>query len=610
MCVCDCVFVDMRGHTLALFVCVCVCVCVGMPGRKRRVSADDNLDAKETPARRRTTFKTFKSPIFNNQMAKTAMNYVNPVYIAEKLNPLSKRVGRLFKPVIAQPIQQVNWVRNKLTWRNMQGPLSAIAAVVLGGLCAVLSQQSTGIALSPASVISITTIVMEMGSTERFYVRSALRMLGTVIGALVGFGIAAIGIGISDGTTNYVALQAFLLCMVAVGGFITFMGMKFFEETAYAFMMFGVTMFSVMYTGGSDWTPAITAMLSALTGVMVSIFTILLFQFPKADLLLAETHKKAVENLFTLVKFAIELDPRSVDDFSESAKQVRSALVSTGASHEIYSQWRKWTQRDVDHNFDSLSVATRPIYYLSYSMFWSLVQSPSAHACGGRFFFCDSPIVYEKYFQSTKLRLEGSMMAIEASLSRILVRDKKDTCPPQQHMDMIVSRHLWSGCVRNIHILKEAYIEHRDEAYSHFGQHWSVCDYLHEVIALTMAICAYVHAIAETFLPDMAVHIYPMLEDICENLTQIRNEGNMRSLHVLPSREHSTHTDLSSHSVTPVLSANTSMEAHMINRMPRSVQVDEDTSDEPPNYPGTLNRYYMQHRQRQRDDPFRARESP
>lgn len=458
------------------------------------------------------------------------LNAVNPVYIAGKLNPHAQQVIRLLKPVV-EPKRQVNWIRSQLSWKNLQAPLSAVAAVVLGGLCAVFSQASTGVSLSPASVISITTIVMEFGSTERFYIRSALRILGTVMGALVGFGFGIIGIYIGDESSgkNIVALQAYRLSIVAFGALITFVGMKLFEQTSYAFMMFGVTMFTVVYT--YTWVSAFTAMLSALAGVTVSIFTILIFQFPKADAILAKTHKIVVENLFTLVRFAVESDPRCMDDFDDCAGSVRSALVTTAGSFEVYAQWRRWTKRQVLHDFDSLSTATRPLFYVSYSMYWSLVQAPSANPNGGQFFFCNTPAQYDMYFRSTRMMLEGSIMAIQGCLSRILVRDPKDTCAPHELIEMIVSRHLWSGCVRNIQILKEQYISNREECFSSFGQHWSVCDYLHQLISLTLAITAYVHAIADTFLPHFAEHIYPTFEDICENLSQLRNEGSSRVEH-------------------------------------------------------------------------------
>lgn len=460
---------------------------------------------------------------FVKPSAQAMMNMVNPLFIAEKINPHAQSVVRLLKPIV-KPKQHVNWLRNKLTWKNLQAPLSAVAALVLGGLFCVLSSQAQ-ISLSAVSVISTTTIVMEFGSTERFYVRSALRIIGTVAGALVGFGLGGVGITIDDWTLT----QVYLLGMVALGGLVTFIGMKVFESIGHAFMMFGYTMFSVLYS--YTWASALSTMLSSFAGVAVSIVTILLFQFPKTMELLAQTHRNAVENLFTLAKFAIESDPRSIEDFEDCSGTVRSALTSTSASYDVYYQWRHWTRRSVIHNFDSLSTATRPLFYIIYSMYWSLVQSPAASGYGGMFFFCNNPLLYDKYFRSTRMALEGSMMAIQGSLTRILVKDPEDTCRPEQHMDMIVSRHLWSGCVKNIHALKELYLEHKNECFATFSQHWSVCEYLHQLISLTIAITAYVHAIAEIFLPEVAQHIYPMLEDICENLGQIRNEGSMRAEH-------------------------------------------------------------------------------
>ena len=455
---------------------------------------------------------------------------INPVRVVEVINPHAHSIVRLFKPII-RPKQSVKWIRNQMTWKNLQAPLSAVAALVLGGLAAMFSQASTGIKLSPASVISITTIVMEFGSTERFYVRSLLRVVGTVIGACVGFGLGAIGILIGDDMVgwNVVQLQAYRLGMVAIFGLVTFVGMKIYADNGHGFMMFGVTLFSVLFT--VTWTSALTAMLSALAGVIVSIITILLFQFPKTDRMLAETHRKAAENLFTLTRMSVEADPRTIEDFDDCAVQVRKALQSTSASFEVYAQWRRWTRRKVKHNFDSLSTATRPLFYVAYSMYWNLVQSPTASQSGGVFFFCNNPTQYDKYFRTPRMMVEGSLMSIQASLTRILVRDPKDPCGPQQHMEMIVMRHLWHGCMRNIHILKEQYIAHREECFATFGQHWSVCDYLHQLISLTMAIAAYVHAIAEIFMPDMAEYIYPVLEDICENLANMRHEGSFRAEH-------------------------------------------------------------------------------
>jgi hypothetical protein len=453
---------------------------------------------------------------------------MNPKNIAEKLNPHAQSVGRLLKPIV-KPKRQVNWLRNQLTWEKLKAPISAVFALVLGGLAAVLSQASTGVSLSPPSVIGITTIVLELGSTERFYVRSALRIVGTVLGALVGLGLGTIGALIGDDTAqvNVIALQSYRLCMVAVSGLITFVGMSIFTDTAYMFLMFNITLVSVLYT--ITLTSAITAMLSALAGVVVSILTIFLFQFPKTEHILAKTHQKAVENLFTLARFAVESDPRCIDDFEDCSTAVRNALISTPASFEIYQQWRKWTCREVIHNFDSLSLSTRPLFYVAYTMYWSLVESPTAMQSGGVFFFCNNPMQYDKYFRVPLMGIQGAIMSIQASLTRILVPDIRDACKPPQHLEIIVQRQLWLGCMRNIHILKEQYMSHRAECFSSFSQHWSVLDYLHQLINLVLAITAYVHAIAEVFLPDVAEYIFPVLEDICENLAQIRHEGFMRA---------------------------------------------------------------------------------
>ena len=455
---------------------------------------------------------------------------MNPKLLMEKMQPGAQSVGRLLKPIV-KPKKQVNWLRNQLTWENMKAPMSAVFALVLGGLAAVLSQSSTGVNLSPPSVIGITTIVLELGSTERFYVRSALRIVGTIVGSLIGFGLGCLGdlIGNEPNHVNVVALQAYRLCMVGLSGLITFGGMSIFKDTAFMFLMFNISLVSVLYA--NTWVSSVTAMLSALAGVTVSILTIVLFQFPKTDAILAKTHRKAVENLFTLARFAVESDPRCIDDFEDCSTEVRKALTSTPASFEIYEQWRKWTCRSVLHNFDSLSLATRPLFYVAYSMYWSLVESPSASQTGGAFFFCNSPALYDEYFRTTLMGIQGSIMSIQASLTRILVPDSKDPLGPPQHMEMIAQRFLWVGCMRNIHILKEKYIAHRDECFSLFSQHWSALDYMHQLINLVFAITGYVHAIATVFLPEIAEYVYPILEDICENLAQIRHEGFFRIDH-------------------------------------------------------------------------------
>lgn len=540
----------------------------------------------ESPSKRRRRRDTVRDMLRPQAVADMIMEptqkvfkAMNPVNIAGALNPHAQSIIRLFKPIV-RPQQSVNWIRKQLTWKNLQAPLSAVAALVLGGLAALLSQSSR-VKLSPASVISITTIVMEFGSTERFYVRSALRVVGTILGACVGFGLGALGILIGDeeAGVNVIGLQAYRLSMVALFGLITFMGMRIYSDNGHGFMMFGVTLFGVLFT--VTWTSALTAMLSALAGVIVSILTIFVFQFPKTDRLLAQTHRDAAENLFTLARMSVESDPRTIEDFEECAVHVRKALTSTSASFEVYAQWRRWTQRKVAHNFDTLSTATRPLFYVTYSMYWNLVQSPTASPSGGVFFFCNSPTQYDKYFRTPRMMVEGSLMSIQASLTRILVRDPKDPCGPQQHMEMIVQRHLWHGCMRNIHILKESYISHREECFETFGQHWSVCDYLHQLISLTMAIAAYVHAIAEIFMPETAEYVYPVLEDICENLANMRHEGSFRTEHFTnhvnvttgPDREYTGSQSFARESPATDLNGFTMISRQA--RMPRGLDMEE-----------------------------------
>ena len=545
---------------------------------------------KSTRRRKRDIVKDALNPQHVADLLKEPTQRVfkvmNPKFIAEKMQPGAQSIARMLKPIV-KPKRQVNWLRNQLTWAKFRAPLSAVFALVVGGLAAVLSQASTGVSLSPASVIGITTIVLELGSTERFYVRSALRIGGTIIGCLIGFGLSCIGdlIGHESPSDNVVALQAYRLCMVGLSGLVTFGGMSIFTDTAYMFLMFNISLVTVLYA--NTWTSSVTAMLSALAGVTVSVLTIMLFQFPKADAILASTHQKAVENLFTLVRFAIESDPRCIDDFEDCSGAVRQALTSTPASYEIYQQWRKWTCREVLHNFDSLSVATRPLFYVSYSMYWGLVESPTANQTGGVFFFCNSAAHYDRYFRATLMSIQGSIMSIQASMTRILVPDPKDPCRPPQHLEMIVQKFLWIGCMRNIHILKQQYMERREECFATFSQNWSALDYLHQLINLVLAITAYVHAIAEVFLPEIAEYVYPVLEDICENLAQIRHEGLFR-------------TDESDHRTFRVKSASTPNETpshemygftvrsnpgetpftgnHRTGRIPRGLDIDEEAS--------------------------------
>jgi hypothetical protein len=522
---------------------------------------------------------------------------MNPKFLAEKMQPSAQSVARLLKPIV-KPKRQVNWLRNKLTWKNLKPPLSAVFALVAGGLAAVFSQASTGISLSPPSVIGITTIVLELGSTERFYVRSALRIIGTVIGSSIGLGLGTIGALIGDDTVgkNVIALQTYRLCMVALSGFITFVGMTIFSDTAFMFLMFNISLVSVLYT--ITITSAITAMLSALAGVTVSILTIMLFQFPKADAILADTHKRAVENLFTLARFAVESDPRAMDDFEDCSTAVRKALTFTPASFEIYQQWRKWTCRSVMHDFDSLSEATRPFFYVSYSMYWSLVQSPAATGQGGSLFFCNSAAQYDQYFRMPLMGIQGAIMSIQASLTRILVPDPKDPCKPPQHLEMIVQRHLWLGCMRNVHILKERYIAQRSDCFSTFTQHWSALDYLHQLINVILALTAYVHAIANVFLPEMAEYVYPVLEDICENLGQMRHEGLYRTDHFLNDGikiHRNSFTNSGDSSVTPLhnhFTIRSNPDTNLftafsgVSRIPRGWDLDEHSSIE--SSPGAL----------------------
>ena len=504
--------------------------------------------------------------------------YMTQKIFSKTVDPTARLVGRLLKPIMHVPKQQVNKLRTNLTWANLQGPLSAAAAVVLGGLCAVLSQASAGIALNPASVMSITTIVMELGSTEKFYVRSTLRIIGTLIGSATGFGFGAVAVAIAGSShagiqdPEYIAAESFRLSMSAIVALITFSGMKFYERVSHAFMMFGVTFFSVLYT--ETLTSATAAVLSALAGVICSILTILVFQFPKAEVMLAETHKGAVESLFTLVRFAIEADPRCMDDFDDCSTTVRKALTSTSASFQIYAQWRRWTRRCVVHDFDKLSRATRPLFYVSYCMYWSLVESPSAGSeNGGIYLFCNTPEQYREYFEQPRILFEGAIVSIQASLALILVRDEKDTISPELHLHAIVFRHLWHGCMRNIHELKESFIGNQDECFGSIGQRWSFIEYLNRSIALVLAVVAYVNAIADIFLPETALVIYPTLEDICENLCRIRNESGLRD-----GKNFTRQNSITSAVSTP-----------LTGRVPRGLGMVD--SGDYASYPGTLNRY-------------------
>ena len=424
---------------------------------------------------------------------------------------------------------------NIFTWKQLRGPVAVTFACMLG-MCLALADEyyfkDTPFNLSAAGVMGTTLMLMDMSTSEKFYVQTFFRIVATVGGIGLGMSLAYAESFIAhaykgdqkqlhDDDWKLILYRSSTLIPLV---FICTLMMKIFPKYSYPFVVFAVQTPAALFA--ANVKEAVGLGLSALCAVLVAIIAIVTFENFTTDSLLMDTNNRAIQGVLAITQFALRGDSSS--DFLQNSETVHKSINSAESSIATYNQWRRITCRSVAHDYMQLIKPMKPLFYQAYSVYWGNVESFRASDYHSDYLFCDTKEQFQTYFKPHVDAIHKAIDGIRDELGQFYAHMYHDDDEVVTMLERIIDAFLWNGLCAVQEELKANYLEYRDECYSSFAQRWNMTDYLREFAMITLALVEYLRSIASLFIStesgDKQAVIFMRLDELSEALDDLRRE--------------------------------------------------------------------------------------
>ena len=425
------------------------------------------------------------------------------------------------------------------TWKELKAPLSVTFAAVFGMVAAMLIdyyKPNWEYQIKTAAVISSTLLIMgEMGTSEKFYLKSTLRVAGVLSGISVGL-LYAVVEGIlmayldikpgheSENSRGWIMI-IFRVGLVSPTIFIACLCMKMFSKYAYAINVLAIHVPVALLAPTT--AASLGVGMAALIAVFSAVVSLLLLDKFTSESLLMDSNKTSVIGVLSVFQLAI-----TGDQFLNHTDSIHKSISSAESAFDTYVQWRQWTCRSVAHDFKALVKPTRPLFYQAYSLYWSNVAAYHATDYRAVILFCNDSESFEKFFKPYVDELVLSVEKIKEAFTRLY---SDPSALKEEAMDLlfddIISSCMWHGLLRAQEEMKRLYMRNRKSLFSTFGQRWNMTDYLRQIAMMTLALVDYMRALVAVFQkPSRQVRLNKLLDDVADGLDELRREEEGSSM--------------------------------------------------------------------------------
>ena len=434
--------------------------------------------------------------------------------------------------------------RQLFTWRELKGPVAVTFSCLVGMVGSMVFQYNYPKSIMPiqtAAVIATTLLIMgEMGTSEKFYLKSTLRVLGVVSGIALGMIYAlfeklledyldipnsaeAMNDPAAHSNPNEWKLIVFRISVISPTIFLCCMMMKVFPKYSYAINVMAIHCPTALLA--KTIYASLGIAVSAFVAVFAAVLSLVLFDKFTTESLLMETNKACINGVLSVFQLAVTGDPENLDQFLNHTDSVHKSISSAESAHDTYAQWRAWTCREVAHDFKALVKPTRPLFYQAYSLYWSNVAAYHATEYRADILFCNDAAAYERYFKS----LVDDMVISIAKIKELLSKIYSDASLKDEELDLIfdeiIANCLWNGMLRSQEEMKRLYLKHRKEVYTTFGQRWNMTDYLRQIAMMNLAFVEYMRSMITVFQTEQRrVRLTKLLDELAEGLDDLRRE--------------------------------------------------------------------------------------
>lgn len=398
-----------------------------------------------------------------------------------------------------------------LKWAELRSTLAITFACTFGLLIALIDElyyPKSPVELEPKDVISAVLLVMDLGNAEKLYLSTMARMLGMISGVFFGVALSLIeeSIWISYKDTKKERHEddwKLILYKASVFAPIVFsctLLMKRYPKLGFPIVVFAFQVPTGLFA--RNIRHAASKIMSSLAAAFVSILSIVIFERVNSTAILTEANERAIRGVIGVCEIAIEGDPLKVDEFYNNSETVHKALSQADSSITSYSQWRTYTCRDTIKDFSILSKPLGPLFYESFSLYWSNAQCYRATAYRAEILFCDSQSLYDQYFKADKIRVLNSLAVIKTQLSKFLSRQYFTDEITQSLLNHLVEQELWGNMYLSLDNMRTTYLDHRADCFSTFSQRWNVTHMLRRMMVIATALTNYVRSVSLLFLRD------------------------------------------------------------------------------------------------------------
>jgi hypothetical protein len=219
---------------------------------------------------------------------------------------------------------------------DLKGALSLTFAVSMAAVGALIMNLKLGEDakkyVRPSWTIITIGVVMDMSQRERMLVKSTLRAIGTLVGGILGMGVVLIAevlaksgateaqINKSPGASMWLLTSVSLLC------FLNALFMRMFKENAYIFHLASITLLIVGYS--NDVEAGVWRLASVVVGILLSVISILLFNYEKANRAVLSFYQAVVRQSLIFMNNALKPAARAPGSGPSAAtmKAVTAAL--------------------------------------------------------------------------------------------------------------------------------------------------------------------------------------------------------------------------------------------------------------------------------------------
>lgn len=405
------------------------------------------------------------------------------------------------------------------TWHFLKDPFAICTAIIAGVMIGILSNSfDPHDTFNLVWIVTTTLLVMVLGSAESILVEAIFRMIGTVLG--VGLG-ALIALGhnqmLKDGA-SVTALHAYQLSLEVVLVFLVAALSKLFPSVGSVLFFTSLTAAILIFSPDQAITYQRT--LSVLLGTASALICTIAFHYTVADELLFHDHRIVADKVLRLTEFAVSYQISDKERFDETASRIRSSLNSASVVWDAYYKWRRLSLRKPAFDFASVTRALRPLYYETFSLYWSHIET-GLRPGDARMLYCDTEEDYHLLFRPIVHSITQGIREVRAILIEVL--DPSAISPyirrtKFNHLTEVIG----SNFLINLQIMNIRYVDNRLLSFSHRSQRWSMCDYLLSLACVLMELTEYLKVVVLLFEKEDLQHY----QDIVQRFLLLKDQLN------------------------------------------------------------------------------------